>query len=312
MIDVVIVNWNSGFQLRDCLVSLRDFCLGEVSSVVVVDNDSVDESLVALRSEGDWPFELRVIKNSVNVGFGAACNQGSVGKGKYLLFLNPDARVYANTVKRPLVFLENPVNSKIGIVGVQLRDEFGRVSHSCSRFPKVIFFVSQMFGINRLRRFRRFSQVMAEWAHDETREVDQVMGAFFLIRRELFEDLGGFDERYFVYFEEVDLSYRAFQKGWKTVFISDVHAFHAAGGTSRQVKAHRLFYSLRSRLLYGFKHFSTLNAFLLAGLTLCVEPVTRSLLSLSRGELDSVRNTLRGYGMLYRDLPALIAKVRER
>lgn len=312
MIDVVIVNWNSGFQLRDCLVSLRDFCLGEVSSVVIVDNDSVDGSLVALKSEGDWPFELRVIKNPVNVGFGAACNQGSVGKSKYLLFLNPDTRVYANTVKRPLAFLESPVNSKIGVVGVQLRDEFGRVSHSCSRFPKIIFFVSQMFGINRLRRFRRFSQVMAEWAHDETREVDQVMGAFFLIRRELFEDLGGFDERYFVYFEEVDLSYRAFEKGWKTVFISDVHAFHAAGGTSRQVKAHRLFYSLRSRLLYGFKHFSRLNAFLLAGLTLCVEPVTRSLLSLSRGELDSVRNTLRGYGMLYRDLPALIVRVRER
>jgi len=90
--------------------------------------------------------------------------------------------------------------------------------------------------------------------------VDQVIGAFFLVRRALFETLGGFDERFFMYFEEVDFSKRAQMRGAASVYLGAARAFHSGGYSSRQVKASRLFYSLRSRFLYGFKHFRPAEA----------------------------------------------------
>ena len=153
---------------------------------------------------------------------------------------------------------------------------------------------------------QHLGQAMLEWKHNSTCKVDQVMGTFFLMRHSLFESLGGFDERFFVYFEEVDLSLRARQAGWHSVYIADARAFHAGGGASRQVKANRLFYSLRSRLLYGFKHFTSFKAWLLVGVTLLIEPLTRVLFSLMNGGMDDVRNTLKGYGMLLQDFPRIL------
>ena len=147
---------------------------------------------------------------------------------------------------------------------------------------------------------------MSEWDHATNRDVDQVIGAFFLIRRTVFEALNGFDERFFVYFEEVDVSYRARQAGWRSVYLATARAFHAGGGTSQQVKAARLFYSLRSRLLYGFKHFSRLRAWALVGVTLLVEPISRLVFSAIRGGREDVLNTLRAYGMLWRALPSIL------
>ncbi|MDA3878116.1 MAG: glycosyltransferase, partial [Halothiobacillus sp.] len=140
--------------------------------------------------------------------------------------------------------------------------------------------------------------------------VDHVIGAFFLMRRSLFDSLNGFDQRFFVYLEDLDLSLRARQAGWRSVYLAEARAFHAEGGTSRQVKAHRLFYSLRSRLLYGFKHFRPWQAWALFGVTLVVEPISRTIFSLLRGGVQDVRNTLRGYSMLYRDLPNIVFSLR--
>lgn len=307
MLSIVIVNWNSGCLLRECLESIDEVDDSAALRVVVVDNGSSDDSISQVGSQSKYKFELVLICNPDNFGFAKACNQGAAAaSSEFLLFLNPDTRVYPGAFSVPIDYLKRSESSRVGIVGIQLRDERECISHSCSRFPALRFFLAQALGICRFKRFKHLSQAMNDWDHGETREVDQVMGAFFLMRRDLFEELGGFDERFFVYFEEVDLSFRAKQKGWKTIFLADVHAFHAAGGTSRQVKAHRLFYSLRSRLLYGFKHFSRFDAALLLLLTLCVEPVSRCLLALFRGEMDSVRNTIRGYGMLCKDLPKLL------
>ena len=130
------------------------------------------------------------------------------------------------------------------------------------------------------------------------------------MRRSVFEALNGFDERFFVYLEDVDFSLRAKQAGWKTAYLTDAQAFHAGGGTSSQVKAARLFYSLRSRLLYGFKHFPSWQAWVLLWITLLVEPFSRTVFSLIRGGTRDVRNTWSGYGMLYRDLPDILGKSR--
>jgi len=149
---------------------------------------------------------------------------------------------------------------------------------------------------------------MSEWAHDSTQKVDHVMGAFFLVRREVFEKLRGFDERFFVYLEDLDFSYRAKQAGWDSAYLADVQAFHYGGGTSNQVKARRLFYSLRSQLLYAFKHFHWLGALWVLLVMLVVEPVTRIFFAVIRRSWSSVKETLAGYAMLWKWLPDWIFK----
>ena len=141
---------------------------------------------------------------------------------------------------------------------------------------------------------------MAEWDHSNTREVDHVIGAFFFVRRRVFNVLHGFDEKYFLYLEDVDFSLRARKNGYKTIFLSEAEAFHAGGGTSRSIKARRLFYSLRSRLTYASVHFSK-AAMLLTGLaTLLVEPISRSFFALSMFSWSGLKETWVAYGMLWR------------
>lgn len=305
-IDIVIVNWNAGKQLYNCLKSITatnqdDY---ELNRVVVVDNASMDGSADGL---GDLRLPLTLIRNSENRGFAAACNQGAKNsKADYLLFLNPDTRLFENSLVVPIRFMDRPDNRNVGIVGIQLVDESGQVCRTCARFPTSGMFFIKMLGLNRLFPQMFLSHFMNEWDHSETREVDHVIGAFYLIRRQLFESLGGFDERFFVYLEDLDLSFQAYKNGWKTVYLADAQAYHKGGGTSEQVKAVRLFYSLRSRILYGYKHFSWLSATLLLLGTLFLEPLSRIALAVAQGSVRQVTETLVGFFCLWLNLPALL------
>lgn len=311
LLDIVIVNWNAGNQLHEVISSICAQHDELVGSVVVVDNASSDSSLSRVEAEVETlPFRLQIVRNDRNMGFGAACNQGAaLCSCEFVLFLNPDTRLFAGSLAKPLDFMRRPGNDQVGITGVQLIDERGEIARSCSRFPALSIFLAQALGINRMPQFRELSQAMSEWDHKETRRVDQVIGAFFLVRRSLFESLGGFDERFFVYFEEVDFARRARIAGSTSHYVAEAQAFHAGGGTSHQVKAHRLFYSLRSRLLYAFKHFPRWQAWALAFVTLAIEPLTRTVFSVAAGG-NSVFNTWHGYGMLYRDLPRILERTR--
>lgn len=291
--NIIIVNWNSGLQIKACLDSIQTR-----THAIVVDNASTDGSEKFI----DQYPNVTLLRSSENLGFGKACNLGARhAQDEFLLFLNPDATVYPGTLEKALSFMQDPNNADVGICGVQLVDESGHVSRSCARFPTPWSFVAHSIGLDKY--FPRLGHRMAEWSHDITRDVDQVIGAFFMVRRELFESLGGFDERFFVYFEEVDFSYRARKAGWCSVYLADVLAFHAGGGTSNQVKARRLFYSLRSRLLYACKHFTFGGALLVMLTTLLVEPLSRSLLALARRSWSSFKETWQGYAMLWRWLP---------
>ena len=149
---------------------------------------------------------------------------------------------------------------------------------------------------------------MREWDHTCTREVDQVIGAFFLVRRELFVALAGFDERFFVYFEEVDFSRRARMAGWASVYLVAAQAFHAGGGTTNQIKARRLYFSWRSRLIYSFNHFSWGGAIIVLVTTLLVEPFARTALALAHSSWSGLRETWTGYFMLLYWLPHWILR----
>jgi N-acetylglucosaminyl-diphospho-decaprenol L-rhamnosyltransferase len=272
-LDIIIVNWNSWELLCECIksVAMADQDGFKLNRVVIIDNASEDsfsiDSLYYLK------LPLTVIQNKKNMGFAAACNQGAKGSSAdYLLFLNPDTCLFKDSLVKPLAFMGQAENCKIGIVGIQLIDEMNCVVSTCARFPTTAMFFSKMLGLDKLSPHYFPSHFMRDWDHGKTCEVDQVMGAFFMIRRQLFETMDGFDERFFVYFEEVDLSYRVYNSGWKTVYLANAQVYHKGGGASEKVKSARLFYSLHSRILYGYKHFSWFSATLLMAGTIFISP----------------------------------------
>jgi len=242
---------------------------------------------------------VELIRAGSNLGFARACNLGaSLAKdAEYLLFLNPDAMLEAGALQRAVDFMDSASSAGIGICGVALQENSGHVARSCARFPSPWRLAVVASGLDRV--FPSLGTTMREWDHEQSRRVDQVIGAFFLVRRALFEALNGFDERFFVYFEEVDFAFRASRRGMGTMFLADIKAFHAGGGTSGQVKARRLFYSLRSRILYARKHFSRMGYLLVIVTAFGLEPVARSVNHLVRGQLVGVRETLVAYRMLF-------------
>ena len=295
MIDVIIVNWNAGQQLLECVQSVIANGAGLVAKIIVVDNDSHDGSELPLLAMA----QVHLIRAGANLGFGKACNLGAANStADFLLFLNPDAQIGPKTLSRVDAFMQSDAAKKVGIVGVQLLEGSQHVARSCSRFPTPLSMISRASGIDLV--FPRLGSAMAEWDHKTTREVDHVIGAFYLIRRACFERAGGFDERFFVYIEDLDLSFRAKMSGWKTIYLADVQAFHAGGGTSSQVKAHRLFYSQRSRLQYAFKHFTIGGSLAVLLATLILEPPARILQAALRGSIQGVGEIVRAYGWLWR------------
>lgn len=305
-LDIIIVNWNSGEQLSNCLTSIAEAYCDEfiLARVCVVDNASQDDSLKNIES---YKLPIQIARNNANRGFAAACNQGAKeSQADYLLFLNPDIRLYTDSLTRPLTFMQQPTASDAGIVGIQLIGDNGEIGRTCARFPTPGSFFSKMLGIDRIFPHHFPSHFMLEWDHRESREVDQVMGAFFLVKRLVFESLHGFDERFFVYFEDLDFSIRARQAGWRSFYLAETQAYHKGGGTSAQVKSTRLFFFLRSRILYGYKHFNPVAATGLALGTLILEPSVRLVWTTVRCSCKEAVETIKGYLKLWRSTPIIL------
>lgn len=310
IVDLVVVNWNSGDGVSRVLTSLSKHHGGVVKSLIIVDNASTDGSVeAAVRLGVSLPFDVVILRNDTNRGFGAACNQGArMCRGELILFLNPDTEVFERSLPGSVSFLKESRHMDVAVVGIRLVDSGGRVSRTCARSPTAASMLAQSIGLSRLSVFAGLRVHMTEWDHASTTEVDHVIGAFYLIRRQIFEDIGGFDERFFVYLEDLDLSVRVRKIGHKIMFLADVDAYHEGGGTSKKVKSRRLCYSLSSRLLYAFKHFRRWEAWCLVAATLIIEPISRTIWCLwsRQGMLD----TWRGFGMLYREVPSVLARVR--
>ena len=298
-VHIVVVNWNAGAMLRDCIASIAAHSARWVARVVVVDNGSTDGS--ANLDEPRLP--LKVIRLPTNLGFAAASNRGATdATAPYILLLNPDTRLEDDVVARALDFMQSPEACDIGVCGIQLRDQRGEVQRHCARFPDWKTFVGQATGLNRILPRVFHPMLMEDFDHLSSRRVDHVIGAFYLIRREVWERLGGLDERFFVYLEDLDLSLRAAALGWGAYYLADASAFHEGGGTSRQIMGRRLFYALRSRILYAAKHFSRAGAIAAAGAALLIEPLSRLALSIAHRSGEEAKATVSAYRLLYGDL----------
>jgi GT2 family glycosyltransferase len=294
-VDVVIVNWNAGEQLHECIASLAAACHREcrLGAITVVDNASTDES-----ADVSFPeLPLRILRNGTNRGFAAACNQGARGtSGEYILFLNPDTTLQSRSLDVAVATLQTPAHRRAAVAGIQLYDQHGDIARSCQRFPTCGHLLIKALGLDRKGWLR--SYWMTDWPHDHTRIVDNVIGAFYLVRRGVFEALSGFDERFFMYFEDLDFSLRARQAGWHAVYVADARAFHKGGGTSQRVPARRLAYSVRSRLQYADKHFRMPGRVSVRVASLGIEPVIRLAHAALRHSSREVSAVLDAYRLL--------------
>lgn len=301
---VVVVNWNAGQLLVDCVKSLHDFIerTGWPLEIVVVDNGSTDGSLDLLRP---WPA-VQLIRNATNRGFAAACNQGArAGTADLILFFNPDCRLGPGSLEAAIQTLRS--SADIGVVSVALRDDSGQVARSCHRFPGKHHLYARVFGLAQTLP-SLFDSAMHDWSHAEDADVDHVIGAFYLLRRELFEKLGGFDERFFVYLEDLDLSLRIVQAGWRIRFLAQPATYHKGGGTSEKAKALRICLSTESRILYMFKHHGSFHGWLHLALSLTVDPIFRVVMLLARRRWTEIPEVGAAMRQLWGRLPQTLRR----
>jgi N-acetylglucosaminyl-diphospho-decaprenol L-rhamnosyltransferase len=306
--DIVIVNWNSGTQLKECMQSIekakKDNC--KINKVIVVDNASSDNSLNDITIIN---LQIEIIRNNENLGFGKACNIGAANlNNDFVLFLNPDTIIYENTFINLFSYIEENNSEHIGIYGIQLQDENKIVQRTCARFPTMWSFIIRSIGLNKINNNLFKSYTMHEWDHLKSEFVDQVIGAFFMIKHDLYIQLNGFDQRYFVYYEELDFSKRASLIGYKTKYVVKAQAYHKGGGISDNVKAKRLFYNLQSRIIYSFKHFGVFRGIIIMLVTMIIEPFSRFFLLVSKGKIDEIPELIHGYKDIFLNIFTIIGK----
>ncbi|MFF7559244.1 glycosyltransferase family 2 protein [Streptomyces pseudovenezuelae] len=294
-VDVVIVNWNAGHHLHDCLRSVVQADRSElrVARIVVVDNASTDGSAARLAA-ADIPLD--VVRNTRNRGFAVACNQGAArGDSDLVLFLNPDTELYPDSLAVVGRVLRTPPRDRIGIFGGLMVDDRGNPQISCSRFPSLRVYLGKMTGLDRLAPGLFPSHHLRPRELTGSRPVDQVIGAFLLVRRKVFAELHGFDERYFLYLEDVDFAWRARRAGWLSYYVEQARVHHTGQVSSSQLGAWRHYLLLRSRTTYAFRHWTAPRAWALLALTVSVEPVARLAAAVVRGQWTELGPTLAVY-----------------
>lgn len=295
-IDVVIVNWNSAGHLKHCLDALAvDSERTFIRSVTVVDNLSTDGSVDI---ETPPTLRVRIDRAGENLGFARGCNRGArPGEAEILLFLNPDTRIRPGALEAGVTALRT--RPDLGIVGLRLVDATDTSQGSCSNFPSPLAFFLRAFALDRLPWLSRFRAFMPESDCAGSRIVDQVMGACWFMPRPLFRELGGFDERFFMYYEDTDLALRSKRAGRGSWFEISGKAEHTGGGSSSAIPERRLFYFLRSRLTFARKHFSRSNYLAVLLTTLTIEPWTRLILTGWRQGFGGLRAVVAGYRLLW-------------
>ncbi len=298
MVDIVIVNWNSGNYLSKCIQSIFKNSANEIiGCVYVIDNNSSDSSLKKISQY----HKVVIVNNTENKGFSKACNQGfKLCTSTYVLLLNPDTQIFNTTLSECISFMD--VHSEINILGCQLLNDHGEVSYSCARFPTPLHYIYDITGLSKVApKFFTPALLMTDFNHKDSRYVDQVMGAFMFMRLSIFEKQGYFDERFFVYYEELDFSKRVADSGGLTFFNSSIKAAHSGGGTTNNVRAFRLFVNIRSRLQYAKKHFSLTGYILVWLCTYFIEPFTRFILLVIKGKFKEMPEVFKGYRLLIED-----------
>jgi N-acetylglucosaminyl-diphospho-decaprenol L-rhamnosyltransferase len=271
-ITIVFVSYNTAELTKKAIQTVLASNLTVSYEILVVDNASKDNSVQILKS--CFPA-IKLIENKKNVGFGRAHNQLlSLIKSKYVLLINTDAFVEPDTIQKTFEFMET--NSNCGILGVKLIGRDGVLQPSCRYFPTIINLFLSRIGLS--NQFKKTVQNIddMEWDHASVRSCDWVPGCYYLVRKELIDQVGLFDDRFFLYYEEVDHCLAAKNAGWDVLYYPFTEVVHIGGESAKsaskissvsrqisvlQVESELVYFRKNKGLLYVITHiFLTLVA----------------------------------------------------
>lgn len=259
-LSIIIVSWNVADLLRDCLTSIyanqRDLNL----EVIVVDSASSDDTVEMIRQH--FP-QVDLHAENENVGFTRGNNIGlESASGRHILLLNPDTVILDDALTQMVAYLD--ANSRVGIVGPHTLNTDRSTQSTRRRFPTVAlgFFESTWLQPyapqNMLNRF-----YATDIADDATAEVDWVQGSALMLRREVYDNIGGLDMGFVMFSEELDFCRRAKDGGWRVVYLGSAQVIHHGGKSTEQVAARKHIHFQESKLRYFHKHHGSFSAFIL-------------------------------------------------
>jgi len=257
-VSVVVVSFNAADELESCLRSLA--ALPEVradpgfAQVIVSDNGSADDSVA--RAKKAFPG-IEVIENRANLGFAKGCNVGARhATAPLLFFFNPDATAHDGLLENAVVYFD--AHPDVAMAGAKLLNEDGSIAESCGEFDTwwQAFLRSSAWGELPWFRSQSNGYALRQWDYSTERDVDLVVGAAMFIRADVFKELGGFDERYFLYHEEIDFAHRLRDAGRRVVYLPQcvvTHLSEQGGSAKTWGKSGVLGWRQRSRRLYWIK-----------------------------------------------------------
>ena len=255
-LSIIIVNWNTKEYLLPCVRSIFENEQGMDGEVVVVENGSQDGSADEIRKT--FPF-VHIIENERNLGFAKAVNQGlQKASGRYVLLLNPDTQVKHGAIERLVSFMD--AHPQVGITGVQLLNSDGSRQNSIANFPSL---ATELLNKSLLRSLfpKRFPGKGRNYP--EPFEVNSVIGACMMVRREAWGQVGLLDEDYFLFLEETDWCYRMKRAGWKIYHVPDAEVYHFQGKSAEKEKKRARVEYFRSRYHFFKKNKGNLQWFIL-------------------------------------------------
>ncbi|MEP6726985.1 MAG: glycosyltransferase family 2 protein [Bacteroidota bacterium] len=253
MLSIIIVNYNVKYFLEQCLYSVQKAVRGMDAEVIVVDNNSTDESVAYLQKIFSG---IKFIVNEKNTGYAKANNQGwQIAGGDYILFLNPDTILGEDCLQRSIDILQH--DNSLGALGIRMIDGSGRFLPESKRgFPSPR---ASFFKLSGLIKVFPYSKTIAQYylghlPEKENNEIDVLTGAYMMVKKEVLKKTGGFDERFFMYGEDIDLSYRIRQTGYKNYYLADSSIIHFKGeSTIKDIAYTKLFY--RAMRIFVEKHY---------------------------------------------------------
>lgn len=280
-ISVIIVNYNVEYFLEQCLNSVFQALQNTSGEVFVVDNDSIDSSVDMVREK--YP-KVNLIANKDNLGFAKANNQAiKLARGEYILLLNPDTVVEEDTFTRCIEFMDaKPMSGGLGVRMIDGKGNFLPESKRGLPTPAVAFY--KIFGISRIfPKSKIFGQYHLGYLDEfEINEIDVLSGAFMMMRKKTIDEVGMLDEAFFMYGEDIDLSYRIIKGGYKNYYYPKTQIIHYKGESTKKSSVNYVFVFYRAMIIFAEKHFSQKNAKLFSFLINCAIYFRATLALLSR------------------------------
>ena len=253
-LSIIIVNYNVRYFLEQALLSVEQATKNLATEVFVVDNNSVDDSVEMVKKK--FP-KVQLIANTDNPGFSKANNQAiNLAKGEYILLLNPDTVVEEDTFDKCIAFMDKTPDA--GGLGVKMIDGAGNFLPESKRglpTPAVAFY--KAFGFSKIfPKSKRFNRYHLGYLSDkETHEVDVLAGAFMLMRKTVLDKIGWLDETFFMYGEDIDLSYRITKAGYKNYYFADTTIIHYKGESTKKGSLNYVKVFYNAMIIFAKKHF---------------------------------------------------------